>query len=105
MTPSFEFIIPPPPLPEVTLDEFINGVLRCRGPARAIDQVALHADLARLEAKVDKIADHILGPRQRVTDRRVESMKAFRIDASIEVKSFLAKATSRTMSRTMSLKQ
>ncbi|CAJ1370801.1 unnamed protein product [Effrenium voratum] len=26
----------------VTLDEFIDGVMRCKGPARAIDQVAMH---------------------------------------------------------------
>ncbi|CAE7500791.1 Scn11a, partial [Symbiodinium pilosum] len=30
---------------EVTLDEFIDGIMRCKGPARAIDQVAMHADI------------------------------------------------------------
>lgn len=30
---------------EVTLEEFIDGILRCKGPARAIDQVAMQADL------------------------------------------------------------
>ena len=29
----------------VTLDEFINGILRCKGAARAIDQLALHAEV------------------------------------------------------------
>ena len=27
-----------PVCPEVTLDEFIDGIMRCKGPARAIDQ-------------------------------------------------------------------
>eukprot|EP00439_Symbiodinium_sp_Y106_P074843 s2309_g14.t1 len=30
---------------EVTLAEFIDGVMRCKGPARAIDQVAMHAEM------------------------------------------------------------
>lgn len=33
---------------QVTLDEFIDGIMRCKGPARAIDQVAMHADLKQL---------------------------------------------------------
>eukprot|EP00434_Breviolum_minutum_P030506 symbB.v1.2.026978.t1/scaffold2687.1/size73039/8 len=37
---------------EVTLDEFINGILRCKGPARAIDQLAMHADVRQLTKKL-----------------------------------------------------
>jgi len=37
---------------EVTLDEFIDGIMRCKGPARAIDQVAMHADIKSLDYKV-----------------------------------------------------
>ncbi|CAE7577260.1 Scn11a [Symbiodinium natans] len=37
---------------EVTLEEFIDGILRCKGPARAIDQVALHADIRQLDNKL-----------------------------------------------------
>ncbi|CAK9084754.1 Ankyrin repeat domain-containing protein 17 [Durusdinium trenchii] len=44
---------------EVTLDEFIDGIMRCKGPARAIDQVALHSDVRQLDAKVAKILDWI----------------------------------------------
>lgn len=35
---------------KVTLDEFIDGIMRCKGPARAIDQVAMHAELKQLDA-------------------------------------------------------
>eukprot|EP00439_Symbiodinium_sp_Y106_P058091 s738_g8.t1 len=41
---------------EVTLDEFIDGIMRCKGPARAIDQVAMHADIKSLDYKVAKLA-------------------------------------------------
>lgn len=41
---------------EVTLDEFIDGIMRCKGPARAIDQVAMHADLKQLDNKLVKLA-------------------------------------------------
>ncbi|CAL1125698.1 unnamed protein product [Cladocopium goreaui] len=37
---------------EVTLEEFIDGILRCKGPARAIDQVAMQADLKGLDQKI-----------------------------------------------------
>lgn len=40
---------------EVTLDEFIDGILRCKGPARAIDQVAMQADLVHLHNKLSQI--------------------------------------------------
>ena len=38
----------------VTLDEFIDGVMRCKGPARAIDQVATHAEIKQLDKKLSK---------------------------------------------------
>ncbi|CAJ1357163.1 unnamed protein product, partial [Effrenium voratum] len=34
---------------EVTLDEFIDGIMRCKGHARAIDQVAMHVELKQLD--------------------------------------------------------
>ncbi|CAE7496790.1 Poc5 [Symbiodinium pilosum] len=40
---------------EVTLEEFVDGILRCKGQARAIDQVAIHADLKQLDAKLTKM--------------------------------------------------
>eukprot|EP00435_Cladocopium_sp_Y103_P014880 s116_g3.t1 len=39
----------------VTLDEFIDGILRCKGPARAIDQVAMHSDIKQLDKKLTKV--------------------------------------------------
>jgi len=40
---------------EVTLDEFVDGILRCRGPARALDQVAMRADLQKLDGKLNTL--------------------------------------------------
>lgn len=40
---------------ECTLEEFIGGILRCKGPARAIDQVAMMADLRLLDKKLSKL--------------------------------------------------
>eukprot|EP00435_Cladocopium_sp_Y103_P025062 s212_g6.t1 len=39
---------------EVTLEEFIDGIMRCKGNARAIDQVAMHADLKQLNRHVNQ---------------------------------------------------
>ncbi|CAK8990172.1 unnamed protein product [Durusdinium trenchii] len=54
---------------EVTLDEFIDGIMRCKGPARAIDQVAMHADLKQLDIKLAKMARYFnhfdLSPRSK----------------------------------------
>eukprot|EP00439_Symbiodinium_sp_Y106_P074154 s118_g14.t1 len=36
---------------EVTLDEFIDGILRCKGNARAVDSMAIRAELKRLHGK------------------------------------------------------
>lgn len=40
---------------EVTLEEFIDGIMRCKGQARAVDQVAMRADLRQLDAKVTEL--------------------------------------------------
>lgn len=70
---------------EVTLDEFIQGIMRCRGPARAIDQVALHAEMKHLDAKLCRLLRHFTGEAD-AAPRRVEGMKAFRgLDASLEL--------------------
>ena len=44
---------------EVTLEEFIDGIMRCKGPARAIDQVAMQADLRAMDAKIVQLLGHI----------------------------------------------
>jgi len=41
---------------EITQEEFIDGILRCKGPARAIDQVALRADVKQLDSKLHNLA-------------------------------------------------
>ena len=43
---------PPACLPKVTLDEFINGILRCKGNARAIDQLAMHSDIRQVTKRL-----------------------------------------------------
>eukprot|EP00439_Symbiodinium_sp_Y106_P079826 s118_g18.t1 len=40
---------------QVTLEEFIEGIMRCKGQARAIDQVAMRADLKALDFKLSKL--------------------------------------------------
>jgi len=40
---------------EVTLEEFIDGIMRCKGPARAIDQVAMRAAIQQLDSKLSKL--------------------------------------------------
>ncbi|OLP99553.1 Two pore calcium channel protein 1B [Symbiodinium microadriaticum] len=46
---------------QVTLDEFIDGILRCRGPARALDQVAMRADLKNLDSKLSQLVESVTG--------------------------------------------
>ncbi|CAJ1380160.1 unnamed protein product [Effrenium voratum] len=41
---------------EITLDEFIEGILRCKGHARAIDQVAMRSELRQLDAKLSRLS-------------------------------------------------
>lgn len=40
---------------EVTLDEFIDGIMRCKGQARAVDQVAMRFEVAKLDTKVTEL--------------------------------------------------
>lgn len=71
---------------EVTLDEFIDGIMRCKGPARAIDQVAMHAELKQLDVKVTKLFRKLLKVskashfeiKTRNASKQVAAMKAFR---------------------------
>eukprot|EP00435_Cladocopium_sp_Y103_P053906 s742_g17.t1 len=77
---------------EVTLDEFINGILRCKGNARAIDQLAMHADLKQLSKKMLHM-EKLLNPfgvvqspsipRSRVSVQD-EHLKAFRIKSDVD---------------------
>jgi len=46
---------------QVTLDEFIDGILRCRGPARALDQVAMQSDLKNLDGKLSALMEKMTG--------------------------------------------
>ena len=45
---------------EFHCEEFINGILRCRGPARAIDQVAMRAELKHLDLKLARPGSDML---------------------------------------------
>eukprot|EP00913_Durusdinium_trenchii_P028265 g26494.t1 len=68
---------------EVTLDEFIDGIMRCKGPARAIDQVAMHADLKQLDIKLAKMARYFnhfdLSPRSKKDRSKKERSSVHRI--------------------------
>eukprot|EP00434_Breviolum_minutum_P000639 symbB.v1.2.000559.t1/scaffold19.1/size443072/23 len=71
---------------EVTLEEFIDGIMRCKGPARAIDQVAMHAELKQLDVKVTKLFRKLLKVskashfeiKTRNANKQVSAMKVFR---------------------------
>eukprot|EP00438_Fugacium_kawagutii_P012504 Skav212712 [mRNA] locus=scaffold113:236765:243904:- [translate_table: standard] len=73
-------------LAEVTLEEFIDGIMRCKGPARAIDQVAMHAELKQLDAKVTKLFRKLMKVSKashteikiRNASKQVSAMKVFR---------------------------
>lgn len=40
---------------EVTLEEFIDGIMRCKGQARAVDQVAMRFEMSKLDTKVTEL--------------------------------------------------
>jgi len=40
---------------QITHEEFIDGILRCKGPARAMEQVAMRSELRQVDAKVSKL--------------------------------------------------
>ena len=86
---------------QVTLDEFIDGLMRCKGAARAakrhlssgeqdafetraqaIDQVAMHADMKNLDKKLNQILsqmswrpDNSLTPRRAVPSPRTQVLR------------------------------
>jgi len=68
----------------VTLDEFIDGMVRCKGPARAIDQVAMHSELKQLDKKLLRLTenmDQVLGVPIKRSKKRLSTashLKAFR---------------------------
>lgn len=80
---------------EVTLTEFIDGIMRCKGNARAIDQVAMHADLKQLNRRIGKLCKevHVLMKKPESMNRlsqdrghkQAEHLKVFRIDPSMSV--------------------
>lgn len=86
---------------EVTLEEFIDGILRCKGPARAIDQVALHADIRQLDQKLaiavqllsdwerDRSGTQSIDTSQGRIDSRknkvAEHLRVFHLDQSMEL--------------------
>jgi len=95
---------------EVTLDEFIDGIMRCKGPARAIDQVAMSADMKNLDKKVNIIIQRLgvrsgsasksvaptPSPRTEVLRRQKSQaayLKPFRLDMDNE-QGFLARRAS-----------
>ncbi|CAE7732949.1 ANKRD17 [Symbiodinium sp. CCMP2592] len=53
---------------EVTLHEFISGILRCKGHARAIDQVALHTDIKMLDKKISRLGEVLVSSSGRRSD-------------------------------------
>jgi len=53
---------------EVTLHEFISGILRCKGHARAIDQVALHTDIKMLDKKISRLGEMLVSSSGRRSD-------------------------------------
>ncbi|CAK9103487.1 unnamed protein product [Durusdinium trenchii] len=81
---------------EVTREEFIDGILRCKGPARAIDQVAMQADLTHLHDKLSdilKILEEVHHTRTTSNSRpkllrrgsMANHLRLFRMDAGEEV--------------------
>jgi len=40
---------------EITCDDFIDGILRCKGPARAIDQILLASDVKNLTSSLQQL--------------------------------------------------
>ena len=75
---------------ECTLEEFIGGILRCKGPARAIDQVAMMADLRLLHKKLSKLCYalqecNVIGTLESGEFQKINSLKS--PEESLEVES------------------
>jgi len=74
----------------ISLDEFIDGILKCKGPARAIDQVAMHAELKNLDTKLTRLVRNLDSARVITASRSfvdsgnaksmAEHLKVFRMD-------------------------
>lgn len=74
---------------EVTREEFINGIMHCKGEARAIDQVIMHAELKLVTKRLEGLCKHmgckkkssLLSPmqrRQKAFKEKAEHLKTFR---------------------------
>ena len=68
---------------EVTMEEFIDGVMRCKGPARAIDQVAMHAELKQLSRKLGKLLKKVRQSRATSKSHQVFSAASSAIAGAI----------------------
>lgn len=42
---------------QITYEDFIEGILRCKGPARAVDQIVLHSEVKSLNTLIQKLQD------------------------------------------------
>lgn len=89
----------------MSMKEFIDGIMRCKGQARAIDQVALHAEMKQLDSKINKLIEALnresllpsmSSSSSRMTEKRkehkirttptqAELLKVFRLDTSDEL--------------------
>lgn len=85
---------------EVTLEEFIDGILRCKGPARAIDQVAMQAEMKQLDQKISLLLSWVqegkvntesaeqLARRTERKGTKQNDLKVFRLDDSMDTGAF-----------------
>ncbi|CAE7913043.1 NOV [Symbiodinium necroappetens] len=63
----------------ITHAEFVDGILRCKGPARAMEQVAMRSELRQMDAKVTKLIRALeRDPRAVHISRSSASMIGFR---------------------------
>lgn len=72
---------------EVTLEEFIDGILRCKGPARAVDQVAMRAEIRQMDAKIMKVLRLMVGELTRASSFDLDH-KSLQIDVSSHLLAF-----------------
>lgn len=61
----------------VTLEEFIDGMLRCKGQARAIEQVAAHVELKQLGKKMNRVLKWIERHNSQTSTATTKSERAF----------------------------
>ncbi|CAK9020783.1 unnamed protein product [Durusdinium trenchii] len=65
---------------EVTLHEFINGIMHCKGEARAIDQVLMHSELRLVAKRLDGLCMHVGFEANERTSKQMQQ-KAFQSKA------------------------